>query len=96
MLTKVFFLISFIATTVLAQNDWLNSVVSRANDDDSGCVTQEGRPGSCVRSGTCQMVKDETDIPVCYTLPFFGTKYICCPSTDRPGVYPKESPGKLF
>lgn len=90
MLTKVIFSLSFLPFILTQQ---INSL-TRANDDDSGCVTQEGRAGTCVRTGSCQTVTDESTLPVCYTLPFFGTKYYCCPATDRPGVYAKSSPGK--
>lgn len=66
----------------------------RSNDEDSGCVTSEGRAGTCTRSGSCSTVQDETSLPVCYTVPFFGTKYYCCPYSSQPGIYARSLRGK--
>lgn len=67
---------------------------ARGGDDDSGCVTADGRAGTCTRVGSCVTVKDDNSLPVCYTVPVFGTKYVCCPSTSQPGVYARSMKGE--
>lgn len=60
-----------------------NELNTRADEDQEqgGCVTNDGRPGSCVMERSCQTVKDTSNLPVCYSL-FW--KFICCPNSEKP------------
>lgn len=62
----------------------------QSNDDDNGCVTNEGRPGRCTMESACSTVKDTSSLPVCYSL---FVKWVCCPTDGRPGVAQKNQPG---
>lgn len=50
-------------------------------DQQGGCVTNDGRPGNCVSERSCQTVKDTSSLPVCYSL-FW--KFVCCPNSEKP------------
>lgn len=61
---------------------------------DSGCVTPDGRPGSCVVRAACR--KDNSNLLVCYKVPgLFGSQveFVCCPDSGSPGVTPRPIPG---
>lgn len=53
---------------------------SRAGDEDAGCVTNDGRPGTC--SVGCKTVDDTSSLPTCYS--FMAVKFVCCPNSSNP------------
>lgn len=65
-----------------------------SNEDDPGCVTNEGRPGTCMASVSCSMVNDTSVLPTCSSPPLIPLKYVCCPNSNTPGVYPRSPQGK--
>lgn len=66
------------------------------SDSDSGCVTKDGRPGTCTVRAGCSRGGKGDDLIVCYKVPgfFMEVEFVCCPDTDKPGVVPPTLKGK--
>lgn len=67
-----------------------------SDDQPSGCVTSEGRGGTCVVKSSCKTLHKNSTHVVCYTVPgLFGKpiQFVCCPSNNRPGVTPARISG---
>lgn len=63
------------------------------NSDDSQCVTNEGRPGSCVPAASCSS-GDTNSLAICSPAPFTLVKYVCCPTDNKQGIYPENVKSK--
>ena len=76
----------------------LTTRADEQSDSDSGCVTKDGRPGTCVVRAACNKGGKGDDLVVCYKVPgfFMEVEFVCCPDTDKPGVVPPFIKGMLI